>query len=279
MRATVAKFRQSTGAEPLDVLQEHRLPLAVGADDGVVIGHRQLDDRVEARERPVAREHLLDRHPRMARCRRRGPAGRPGSSPRTGAAAWRIAGELVASMRVERRRAAPEILGEDVVGFGSFIRSIPSRAGSALRKRTSRRRRQHGPGDEPRGRLAEVERGLGAVARPSPARRPAAAWWRGRRGSRVVHGARGHRRVDQAGDEQVEPDPVGARTAPRRPGSAPGPPPCSRRRRSVPKNSGDGDSARTDPMFRTVPRRPESSSGCREHLPHGRAVGQERPGR
>ena len=53
--------------EPLDVLQEHRLPLAVGADDRVVEGHRQFDDRVEPRERSVPREQLLDRHPRVAR--------------------------------------------------------------------------------------------------------------------------------------------------------------------------------------------------------------------
>ena len=46
---------------------EHRLALAVGADDLGVEGHRQLDDRVEARVRTVAREHLLDRNPRMAR--------------------------------------------------------------------------------------------------------------------------------------------------------------------------------------------------------------------
>ena len=52
-------------SEPLHVLQEHRLPLPVRADDRVVKGHRQLDDRVEPRERPVAREHLLDGHPRM----------------------------------------------------------------------------------------------------------------------------------------------------------------------------------------------------------------------
>ena len=48
---------------PLDV---HRLALAVGADDLRVERHRQLDDRVEAGVRAVAREHLLDRDPRMA---------------------------------------------------------------------------------------------------------------------------------------------------------------------------------------------------------------------
>jgi hypothetical protein len=50
-------------AEALDVLQEHRLALPVGADHGVVIAHRQLDDRVEPRERPVTGKHLLDGHP------------------------------------------------------------------------------------------------------------------------------------------------------------------------------------------------------------------------
>ena len=47
-------------------LDEHRLALAVGADDLRVEGHRQLDDGVEARIRAVAREHLLDRDARVA---------------------------------------------------------------------------------------------------------------------------------------------------------------------------------------------------------------------
>src|SRR5918994_3886980 len=52
--------------QALDPLDEHRLALAVGADDLRVEGHRELDDRVEARIGAVAREHLLDRDPRVA---------------------------------------------------------------------------------------------------------------------------------------------------------------------------------------------------------------------
>ena len=37
--------------QPLDALDEHRLALAVGADDLRVEGHRELDHRVEARDR------------------------------------------------------------------------------------------------------------------------------------------------------------------------------------------------------------------------------------
>src|SRR5829696_5826510 len=57
---------QDLGGEPLGALDEHRLPLAVRADDLRMEGHRELDDRVEPRIRAVAREHLLDRDPRMA---------------------------------------------------------------------------------------------------------------------------------------------------------------------------------------------------------------------
>jgi hypothetical protein len=57
---------QDLGGEPLGALDEHRLPLAVRADDLRVEGHRELDDRVEPRIRAVAREHLLDGDPRVA---------------------------------------------------------------------------------------------------------------------------------------------------------------------------------------------------------------------
>ena len=53
-------------AQPFDMLQEHGLALAVGADDLVVVGQRQFDDGVEAGEAAVAREHLLDEHARVA---------------------------------------------------------------------------------------------------------------------------------------------------------------------------------------------------------------------
>ena len=60
-----SKLARIVSARPAHPLDEHRLTLAVGADDRVVIAHRQLDDRVEARERAVPREHLLDGHPRV----------------------------------------------------------------------------------------------------------------------------------------------------------------------------------------------------------------------
>ncbi len=53
--------------QPLDALDEHRLSLTIGADDLRVERHRELHDRVEARVRPVAREHLLDGDARVAR--------------------------------------------------------------------------------------------------------------------------------------------------------------------------------------------------------------------
>ena len=60
------KFERIVAASPGMSLDEHRLALAVGADDLRVERHRQLDDRVEARVRAVAREHLLDRDARVA---------------------------------------------------------------------------------------------------------------------------------------------------------------------------------------------------------------------
>jgi hypothetical protein len=46
--------------ETLYPLDEHRLALAVRADDLSVEGHRELDDRIEPGEGAVAREELLD---------------------------------------------------------------------------------------------------------------------------------------------------------------------------------------------------------------------------
>ena len=48
------------------VFQEHRLPLAVRADDEVVKAQREFDDRIETGERAVARPHLLDHDAAMA---------------------------------------------------------------------------------------------------------------------------------------------------------------------------------------------------------------------
>ena len=135
-------------AEPLDVLQEHRLPLAVGADDRVVIGHRQLDDRVEARERAVPREHLLDGHPRVARAEdvdqpaRRGSPRRtaptPRGSPRAASPRSRRCAARTAARGTGRRTSS-------VVARRSCRscreRAIAGARGPALRRRTSRRRR------------------------------------------------------------------------------------------------------------------------------------------
>ena len=60
------KFERMTSARPGRALDEHCLALAVGADHLRVERHRQLDHRVEAGVRAVAREHLLDRDPRVA---------------------------------------------------------------------------------------------------------------------------------------------------------------------------------------------------------------------
>ena len=60
------KFDEDDLGEARRPLDEHRLALAVGADDLGVERHRQLDHRVEAGIRAVAREHLLDRDPRVA---------------------------------------------------------------------------------------------------------------------------------------------------------------------------------------------------------------------
>ena len=61
-----SKFARIVSASPRHPLDEHRLPLPVRADDLRVEGHRELDDRVEAGIRAVAREHLLDRDARVA---------------------------------------------------------------------------------------------------------------------------------------------------------------------------------------------------------------------
>ena len=159
--------------EALDVLQEHRLPLAVGPDDRVVIGHRQLDDRVEPRERAVAREHLLDGHPRMARAEDVDQPAARGSSPAKRAAASRIAGNCVASIASIAARTAARYWART---SGRSVMAGSRRLGRslALRRRPSRDAPaavddQLGAGDEPRGRLAEVERGLGDVlGRPGP---------------------------------------------------------------------------------------------------------------
>ena len=55
-------FRQSA-----DVLQKHRLPLAVGTHHEIVKAQRQLDDGVESGEGTVARPHFLDQNPAVAR--------------------------------------------------------------------------------------------------------------------------------------------------------------------------------------------------------------------
>ena len=54
---------QDALGQAVGVLEKHRLPLAIGTDDLVVKRERQLDDRVEAGERPVAGPHFLDHDP------------------------------------------------------------------------------------------------------------------------------------------------------------------------------------------------------------------------
>ena len=134
---------------------------------------------------------------------------------------------------------------------------------------------QLGAGDEPRGRLAEIKRGLGHVVG-----RPGTAGDRllGRQvgpDSGVVRGPGGHRRVDQARGEQVEPDPV--RGIPRRGRQG--------QRADGPLAGGVGERAEMRRRRRTVQDRPHvhhraSQAGgverLLEHEPHGRAVGQER---
>ena len=58
---------QDAVRQAADVFEEHGLPLAVRADDGVVGGEGEFDDRVEAGEGAVARPHFLDHHATMAR--------------------------------------------------------------------------------------------------------------------------------------------------------------------------------------------------------------------
>ena len=58
---------ENRSSETFDSLDEHRLPLPVRANDLGMEGHRELDDRMEPGVRAVARKHLLDRNPRVAR--------------------------------------------------------------------------------------------------------------------------------------------------------------------------------------------------------------------
>ena len=66
VRGPNAKFERIDLGQAGRPLDEHRLALAVGADDLGVERHRQLDHRVEAGVRAVAGEHLLDRDARVA---------------------------------------------------------------------------------------------------------------------------------------------------------------------------------------------------------------------
>ena len=80
---------------------------------------------------------------------------------------------------------------------------------------------QLGARDKPRGRLAEVKGGLGhIVGRTGPAGHRLLAREIGPEPG-VVHGPGGHRRVDQARGEQVEPDPVRGISRRRRQGQRP----------------------------------------------------------
>src|SRR5437762_6357645 len=50
-----------------NIFQEHRLPLAVRANDGIVKGEREFDNRVEAGEGTVTRPHLFHEDSAVAR--------------------------------------------------------------------------------------------------------------------------------------------------------------------------------------------------------------------
>ena len=52
--------------QALHLLEEHRLALAVGAHHLVVVGQRQLHDRMEARKAAVARKDFFDAHAGVA---------------------------------------------------------------------------------------------------------------------------------------------------------------------------------------------------------------------
>ena len=61
-----AAFAEDALGEAGNIFEEHRLALAVRADDEVVERKRQLDDGIKARERSVAGPHLLDEDAGMA---------------------------------------------------------------------------------------------------------------------------------------------------------------------------------------------------------------------
>src|SRR5688572_23372445 len=52
------------------MLEEHSLALPVRADDEVMKCQRQFNNRVEARETPMTREHLFDEDARMSRSKK-----------------------------------------------------------------------------------------------------------------------------------------------------------------------------------------------------------------
>src|SRR3989442_6456958 len=54
------KVTQDAFGQAAHILQEHRLPLPVGADDHVMETERQLDDRIKAGERSITWPHFLD---------------------------------------------------------------------------------------------------------------------------------------------------------------------------------------------------------------------------
>ena len=58
---------QNPLGQSADVLQKHRLPLAVRPDDEVVEAERQLDNGVEAGKGPVTRPHFLDQDAAVSR--------------------------------------------------------------------------------------------------------------------------------------------------------------------------------------------------------------------
>ena len=67
IRGREIEVAQDAFGEAGDVFEEHRLALAVRADDEIMEAQRELDDGIEARKRTVTRPHLLHENPAVAR--------------------------------------------------------------------------------------------------------------------------------------------------------------------------------------------------------------------
>src|SRR5215216_1928573 len=66
IRRTEHKVTQNDLTKPFHVFEEHRLALSVRANDEIVKREGQLDDRMEAGETSMTREHLFDKNARVS---------------------------------------------------------------------------------------------------------------------------------------------------------------------------------------------------------------------